>query len=232
MTSKNIQALKKQIKNSEIKELKEIDIKYLLEYEILECFLKVNASDNQIKKLVECHNSIFTHQKFEFSNLIDTQWRTNDEILLSNTATLEPKYEFLRRKIFDFFYYFLLEDLFTNLSVKSINEHIENVLDRYKRTIPESRSLEYSRSARIYSTLRYLIELPFKEAKKDIIKTFEMEEYRAPILYAALPLDLKMDKDICEWSIWQDINNYHYFPKEIKEDKKFINKLRNKGYSV
>ena len=41
-----------------------------------------------------------------------------------------------------------------------------------------------------------------------------------------------MDKDICEWSIWQDINNYQYFPKEIKEDKEFINKLRNKGYSV
>ena len=29
MTSENIQALKKQIKNSEIKELKELDIKYL-----------------------------------------------------------------------------------------------------------------------------------------------------------------------------------------------------------
>ena len=90
----------------------------------------------------------------------------------------------------------------------------------------------YSRSKRIYSALRYLIKLPFKEAKKYIIETFEMEEYRAPILYAALPLDLKMDKDICEWSIWQDINNYQYFPKEIKEDKEFINKLRNKGYSV
>ena len=232
MTSENIQALKEKIKNSEIKELKEIDTKYLLEHEILECFLKINASDDQIKKLVECHNSIFTHQKFEFSNLIDTQWRTNDEMLVDNTVTLEPKYEFLRRKIFDFFYYFLLEDLSTNLSVKSINEHIENVSDRYKRTIPERRSLEYSRSERNYSNFKSLINLPFKEAKKNIIKTFEMEEYRAPILYAALPLDLKMDKDICEWSIWQDINNYQYFPKEIKEDKEFINKLKNKGYSV
>ena len=231
MTSENIQALKEKIKNSEIKELKEIDIKYLLEYEILECFLKVNASDNQIKKLIECHNDIFTH-KFEFSNLIDTQWRTNDEMLLDNTEKLIPKNEFLRRKIFDFFYYFLIEDLSTSSSIKSIDEHIENVLDRYNEIIPESRSLMYSRSERIYSTLRYLIELPFKEAKKDIIETFEMEEYRAPILYAALPLDLKMDKDICEWSIWQDINNYQYFPKEIKEDKEFINKLRNKGYSV
>ena len=124
MTSKNIQALKEKIKNSEIKELKEIDTKYLVEHEILECFLKINASDDQIKKLVECHNSIFTH-KFEFSNLIDTQWRTNDEMLVDNTVTLEPKYEFLRRKIFDFFYYFLIEDLSTSSSIKSI--------DRFKK---------------------------------------------------------------------------------------------------
>ena len=146
------------------------------------------------------------------------------------TQTLEPMFEHFRRKIFDFFYYFLLEDLSTSSSIKSIDEHIENVLERYTRTLPEKRFLAYSRSERDYLNFKSLINLPLKEAKNKIIKTFEMEEYRAPILYAALPLDLKMDKDICEWSIWQDINNYRYFPGEIKEDKEFMNKLRKKGY--
>ena len=50
MTSENIQALKEKIKNSEIKELKEIDTKYLVEHEILECFLKINASDESYQR--------------------------------------------------------------------------------------------------------------------------------------------------------------------------------------
>lgn len=230
--SENLQVLKDKIKNSEIKELKEIDINYLVEQEILECFLKINASEVQIKKLIECHNSIFTNNKIELSNLTDIQWKTNDEMLMDNTVTLEPEYEHFRRKIFDFFYYFLLEDLSTSSLIKSIDEHIDNVSDKYTRIKPENRFLAYSRSERDFLKIKSLINLPFKEAKYEIIKAFKMEGEYAPIPYAALPLDLKKDKEICEWSIWQDTNNSLYFPKEIREDKEFMNKLRKEGYSV
>ena len=79
--NKNIKEIKEKIKNSEIKELKDLDIKYLVEQEILDCFLRINASEDQIKKLIDCHNDIFDRVKIDYAEIIKPDWRKNNELL-------------------------------------------------------------------------------------------------------------------------------------------------------
>ena len=45
-------------------------------------------------------------------------------------------------------------------------------------------------------------------------------------------MSLKIDGLIIEWAMYVDDNNFQYVPKEAKEDKEFMNKLRKAGYSV
>ena len=91
--NKNIKEIKEKIKNSEIKELKELDIKYLVEQEILDYFLRINASEDQIKKLIDCHNDIFDRVKIDYAEIIKPDWRNTDKLLVTNPRiTLKPSH--------------------------------------------------------------------------------------------------------------------------------------------
>ena len=229
--NKNIKEIKEKIKNSEIKELKELDIKYLVEQEILDCFLRINASEDQIKKLIDCHNDIFDSKKVNYAEIIKPNWRKNNELLRINpkkiTKTL-VMYDFP----FEFFYCYIFENTFKTNFVKNLEDYINETIKYYLDVIPNSRELKFLRRSRerlFYFDIR---DKKFEEAKKEIIENYELEDRWACIPYYAFSKELKSDELIIEWAMYVDDNNFQYVPKEAKEDKEFMNKLRKAGYSV
>jgi len=82
-------------------------------------------------------------------------------------------------------------------------------------------------------------EMPFKEAKENIIDRYELH-FSVPdgtllewlitdrVFFKDLSEELRSDKAICEYAIMDDKNNYFSFSDEIKKDEDFIAKLAKK----
>lgn len=243
--NKNIKEIKEKIKNSEIKELKELDIKYLVEQEILDYFLRINASEDQIKKLIDCHNDIFDRVKIDYAEIIKPDWRNTDELLVTNPRiTLKPSHLPWRNNNepeettiknyfpFEFLYCYIFEDTFKNNIIKNLEDYINETIKYYLDVISNSRELKFLTKSRERLFYLNIKDKKFEKAKKEIIENYELEERWACIPYYAFSKALKSDELIIKWAMYVDDNNFQYVPKEVKEDQKLMNILRKEGYFV
>ena len=243
--NKNIKEIKEKIKNFEIKELKDLDIKYLVEQEILDCFLRINASEDQIKKLIDCHNDIFDRVKIDYAEIIKPDWRNTDELLVTNPRITskpshlpwrnnnEPKEMIIENYFpFEFLYCYIFEDAFKNNIIKNLEDYINETIKDYLDIRPTNRNLVFLRKKREKSFCLSINNKKFKDAKKIIIERYEAQERWSSIPYYALSKELKSDELIIKWAMYVDEDNLLYLPKEVKEDQKLMNKLRKEGYSV
>ena len=218
----SVQEIIKLINKDEITELNQVNEKFILNDEILEAYFKKNLNHNDLKKKLKTDS--------HFKN-----YKPEDDVLYHSLLSL--------------FKSFVLEDVNDNkFKIRSIKEYIDSFEELHQEEKNNKFSLTFKNLTILdricrYHTFLELEQLNFKESKDQIIERYNGYAEMYPpgsmrgewlgsekIYYQDLSDDLQHDLKICEYAVWDDENNYQFFPNDIKYSPKILNHLIQEGY--
>ena len=232
------------IKEGKIKELNQIDKKFILEKDILDLFLLTYLSKEEINDSL----SLITSTRNRFSNESDFQKVIDNEVKKGNAC-----HDFKALIFEDIMdnngliktldeYRSLIKEFRRKKLVTVIDQKVVEVSEDYKKKEPNGLFVNTSDKKKLeekeyrYEAYKYLLDKNFEDAKRDILFKYK-NHFSVPkgeilewipferVHFKDLDIKLRQDESICRYAIMDDVKNYHFFPNELKKNDAFINDL-------
>lgn len=232
------------IKEGKIKELNQIDKEFILEEDILDFFLLTYLSKEEINDSL----SLYTINRNRFSNESAFQKMLDDAVKQGNAC-----HDFKALIFEDMMdnngliktldeYRSLIKEFRRKKLVTVIDQKVVEVSEDYKKKEPNGLFVNTSDEKKLkekeyrYEAYKYLLDENFEDAKRDILFKYK-NHFSVPegailewipfekVYFKDLDIKLRQDESICRYAIMDDVENYHFFPNELKKNDAFINDL-------
>tara|TARA_B100001093_G_scaffold287693_1_gene274811 strand:- start:62 stop:823 length:762 start_codon:yes stop_codon:yes gene_type:complete len=232
------------IKEGKIKELNQIDKEFILEKDILDFFLLTYLSKEEINDSL----SLITSTRNKFSNESDFQKVIDNEVkegnachdfkalifedMMDNNGLIKTLDE----------YRSLIKEFRRKKLVTVIDQKVVEVSEDYKKKEPNGLFVNTTDEKKLkekeyrYEAYKYLLDKNFDDAKRDILFKYK-NHFSVPkgevlewipferVHFKDLDIKLRHDESICKYAIMDEVENYHFFPNELKKNDAFINDL-------
>ena len=232
------------IKEGKIKELNQIDKEFILEEDILDFFLLTYLSKEEINDSL----SLYTINRNRFSNESAFQKMLDDAVKQGNAC-----HDFKALIFEDMMdnngliktldeYKSLIKEFRRKKLVTVIDQKVVEVSEDYKKEAPDRLVVNTSDEKKLkekeyrYEAYKDLLDKNFDDAKRDILFNYK-NHFSVPegailewipfekVYFKDLDIKLRQDESICRYAIMDDVENYHFFPNELKKNDAFINDL-------